>query len=87
MHATARRAYASAGIHAAHSSGAREAALRSVSILVVLAGVTPREVVVRTKNILDDSRANIIGVVLNNATHVLPYFYDYKYYGYTAKEA
>jgi capsular exopolysaccharide synthesis family protein len=55
-------------------------------ILVVLAGVTPREVVQRTKNILDDSQANIIGVILNNATHVLPYFYDYKYYGYSAKE-
>jgi hypothetical protein len=25
--------------------------------------------------------------VLNNATHVLPYFYDYKYYGYTAKDS
>jgi capsular exopolysaccharide synthesis family protein len=57
------------------------------TILVVLAGVTPREVVQRTKNVLEDSRANIIGVVLNNATHVLPYFYDYKYYGYTAKES
>ncbi|HEX6792033.1 MAG TPA: CpsD/CapB family tyrosine-protein kinase [Candidatus Krumholzibacteria bacterium] len=57
------------------------------TILVILAGVTPREVVQRTKNVLDDSRANLIGVVLNNATHVLPYFYDYKYYGYTAKEA
>jgi capsular exopolysaccharide synthesis family protein len=57
------------------------------TILVVLAGVTPREVVQRTKNVLDDSRANLIGVVLNNATHVLPYFYDYKYYGYTAKDS
>ena len=56
-------------------------------ILVVLAGVTPREVVQRTKNVLEDSRANIIGVVLNNATQVLPYFYDYKYYGYSAKDA
>jgi len=56
-------------------------------VLVVLAGVTPREVVQRTKNVLEDSRANIIGVVLNNATQVLPYFYDYKYYGYSAKDA
>jgi capsular exopolysaccharide synthesis family protein len=51
-------------------------------MLVVLAGVTPREVVQRSKNILDDSRANLVGVILNNATQVLPYYYDYKYYGY-----
>jgi capsular exopolysaccharide synthesis family protein len=52
-------------------------------MLVVLAGVTPREVVQRSRNILDDSRANVVGVILNNATQVLPYYYDYKYYGYT----
>jgi capsular exopolysaccharide synthesis family protein len=51
-------------------------------MLVVLAGVTPREVVQRTKNVLDDSRANVAGVILTNATQVLPYYYDYKYYGY-----
>ncbi|HEU4365634.1 MAG TPA: CpsD/CapB family tyrosine-protein kinase [Candidatus Krumholzibacteria bacterium] len=55
-------------------------------MLVVLAGVTPREVVQRTKDVLDDSRANLVGVVLNNATQVLPYYYDYKYYGYTAQD-
>ena len=55
-------------------------------ILVVMAGVTPREVVQRTKNVLDDSRANVIGVVLNNAAQVLPYYYDYKYYGYTKQD-
>lgn len=56
-------------------------------MLVVLAGVTPREVVTRCKNVLDDSRANLVGVVLNNATQVLPYFYDYKYYGYIGPDA
>lgn len=56
-------------------------------MLVVLAGVTPREVVRRTKDVLDDSNANLVGVVLNNATQVLPYYYDYKYYGYSAKDA
>lgn len=55
-------------------------------LLVVLAGVTPREVVLRTKDVLDDSRANLVGVVLNNATQVLPYYYDYKYYGYAGQE-
>lgn len=52
-------------------------------LLVVLAGVTPREVVKRSYDILQDSRAHIAGVVLNNASQVLPYYYDYKYYGYT----
>lgn len=55
-------------------------------LLVVLAGVTPREVVHRTKDILDDSQANLVGVILNNATQVLPYYYDYKYYGYTQEK-
>ena len=52
-------------------------------LLVLLAGVTPREVVKRAHNILQDSRATISGVVLNNASQVLPYYYDYKYYGYS----
>jgi capsular exopolysaccharide synthesis family protein len=51
-------------------------------MLVVLAGVTPREVVQRSKNVLEDSHANLVGVVLNNVSQVLPYYYDYKYYGY-----
>ncbi len=55
-------------------------------MLVVLAGVTPREVVQRTKNILDDSHANLVGVVLNNVSQVLPYYYDYKYYGYEERK-
>jgi capsular exopolysaccharide synthesis family protein len=54
-------------------------------LLVVLAGVTPREVAKRAKNVLLDSHATIGGVVLNNASLVLPYYYDYKYYGYSSK--
>jgi len=50
-------------------------------MLVVLAGVTPREVVMRARNVLLDSNATIGGVVLNNASSALPYYYDYKYYG------
>jgi len=52
-------------------------------LLVVMAGVTPREVVHRANNVLVDSRAHISGVILNNASEVLPYYYDYDYYGYT----
>ena len=55
-------------------------------LLVVLAGVTPREVVTRANNVLLDSNARIGGVVLNNASQTLPYYYDYKYYSsYTKK--
>lgn len=50
-------------------------------LLVVLAGVTPSQVVIRAKESLDDADANIVGVVVNNVSRVLPYYYDYKYYG------
>jgi protein-tyrosine kinase len=50
-------------------------------LFVVLAGVTPRQVVVRAKESLVDAKANIVGVVVNNVSRVLPYYYDYKYYG------
>ena len=51
-------------------------------ILVLLAGRTPRNVALRAKNILLDANANLLGVVVNNMSEVLPYYYDYKYYGY-----
>jgi len=52
-------------------------------VLVVKAGVTPREVVTRGLELQRDERDNVIGVVVNNFEHVLPYYYDYKYYGYS----
>jgi capsular exopolysaccharide synthesis family protein len=52
-------------------------------ILVILAGMTPRNVAMRAKNILLDANANLLGVVVNNLSEVLPYYYDYKYYGYS----
>jgi len=51
-------------------------------LMVILGGLTPREVAQRAKEILIDSNANLLGVVLNNATEVLPYYYEYSYYGY-----
>lgn len=51
-------------------------------ILVLLAGKTPRNVAMRAKDILLDADANLLGVVINNLSEVLPYYYDYKYYGY-----
>jgi capsular exopolysaccharide synthesis family protein len=50
-------------------------------LMVIMGGLTPREVVQRARDILDDSNARILGVVLNNASRVLPYYYEYSYYG------
>jgi len=52
-------------------------------LFVIMAGKTPREVVKRAKDILVDSNVNVVGAVLNNVDEVLPYYYDYRYYGYT----
>ncbi len=52
-------------------------------VLVLLAGRTPRNVSIRARNILLDANANLLGVVVNNMSEVLPYYYDYRYYGYT----
>ena len=51
-------------------------------ILVILAGKTPRKVAARARDILLDANANLLGVVVNNLSEVLPYYYDYRYYGY-----
>ncbi|MGD8394434.1 MAG: CpsD/CapB family tyrosine-protein kinase [Candidatus Eiseniibacteriota bacterium] len=51
-------------------------------VLVVLAGRTPRQVVRRSRELLSDVEANVLGAVVNNAQEALPYYYDYKYYGY-----
>lgn len=51
-------------------------------VLVLLAGRTPQSVATRAKNILMNANANIIGAVVNNLSEVLPYYYDYKYYGF-----
>ncbi len=50
-------------------------------LLVVLAGVTPSDVVVRSRDTLLDANMNLIGILVNNVSEVLPYYYDYKYYG------
>jgi len=51
-------------------------------VIVVKAGQTPREVVERGVTLQSEERDNIAGIVINNIEHVLPYYYDYKYYGY-----
>jgi capsular exopolysaccharide synthesis family protein len=56
-------------------------------LLVVRAGATSREIVERSAEILSSARDRVLGVVLNNADNNLPYYYDYRYYGYTYKES
>lgn len=51
-------------------------------LLVVKTGSTQREVVERAVNILDLHRDRVLGVILNNMNNSLPYYYDYRYYGY-----
>lgn len=51
-------------------------------LLVVMAGRTPIEVVARAGGLMNEGGAKLLGAVINNADEVLPYYYDYDYYGY-----
>lgn len=51
-------------------------------LLVVKAGSTPRGVITRTTGLLARQKEKVLGVVVNNLTHSLPYYYNYSYYGY-----
>jgi capsular exopolysaccharide synthesis family protein len=51
-------------------------------LLVVKAGETQREVVIRATEILRSQSRKMLGVVMNNMTNQLPYYYDYSHYGY-----
>jgi capsular exopolysaccharide synthesis family protein len=54
-------------------------------ILVVKAGATQREVAKRATLLLKDDKTRLLGVVLNNLSNVLPYYYKESYYGYDHK--
>jgi len=54
-------------------------------ILVVKAGVTPKEVVKRASETIKDSGANLLGIILNNVEGALPDYYSYKYKYYKYK--
>jgi capsular exopolysaccharide synthesis family protein len=51
-------------------------------LLVVKAGTTARHVALRAVDIMTSNRASVLGVVLNNASNSLPYYYDYTHYHY-----
>lgn len=55
-------------------------------LLVVKAGATQKEVVERAVEIINPEKSNLLGVVLNNMKHTLPYYYDYGYYHYEYKQ-
>ncbi len=51
-------------------------------LLVAMAGETPVTMVRRMVQIISPLSSKVAGVILNNASEGLPYYYDYKYYGY-----
>lgn len=51
-------------------------------LIVAMAGRTPLSLVRRMRQIMAHIENKIAGVILNNATEGLPYYYDYRYYGY-----
>jgi capsular exopolysaccharide synthesis family protein len=51
-------------------------------IVVVKAGSTAREISRRAVDILTANKASLVGVVLNNSSNSLPYYYDYSHYHY-----
>jgi capsular exopolysaccharide synthesis family protein len=52
------------------------------ALIVVKAGATPREVVKRAAELVQNAGGKILGIVMNNLEGVLPYYYNYNYYGY-----
>ncbi len=55
-------------------------------VMVLRAGVTPREVVTRGIELQLEETTNVLGLIVNNLARVLPYYYDYKYYRYDRQE-
>lgn len=51
-------------------------------LFVFLSGKTPREVGQRGVSILKSAEVNLLGIVVNDLSEVLPYHYRYKYYKY-----
>ncbi len=51
-------------------------------LIVAMAGRTPLTHIRRMRDILEPVSAKVSGVIVNNATEGLPYYYEYRYYGY-----
>ncbi len=52
------------------------------SLFVIKAGKTQKPVIKRAIQLLRDARVDILGLILNNVHHALPYYYDYDFYKY-----
>ncbi len=55
-------------------------------IFVVKAGATSQRVVTRGFDLQRRANDNVVGVFLNNIRNIMPYYYSYDYYGYTAED-
>ncbi len=55
-------------------------------LLVVKAGTTQREVAKRATQLLESNKSRLLGVVVNNLTNTLPYYYKESYYGYEYRQ-
>ncbi|MFH1502401.1 MAG: polysaccharide biosynthesis tyrosine autokinase [Candidatus Eisenbacteria bacterium] len=55
-------------------------------VMVLRAGVTPREVAMRGIELQLEENSNVLGLIVNNLARVLPYYYDYRYYHYDRQE-
>jgi len=55
------------------------------ALVIVKAGKTPRQLVKRAVDLMNDAGIHLLGVVLNNVETVLPYYYNYHhdYYQYS----
>ncbi len=52
------------------------------ALVVLKAGQTHKDVVRRAVELMRNAGLNLLGTVINNQKGVLPYYYDYRYYGY-----
>jgi Mrp family chromosome partitioning ATPase len=51
-------------------------------LVVAMVGRTPLTLIRRFKQIVAPAESKISGIILSNAVDGLPYYYDYRYYGY-----
>lgn len=51
-------------------------------LMVIKAGVTPRETVRRSVELQRQFHDNVWGILMNNVGEALPYYYSYRHYGY-----
>lgn len=54
--------------------------------LVMKAGSTKKRMAKHAIEMLNEKSAKIVGAIINNSTNVMPYYYDYSYYGKKYKQ-